>query len=88
MDSNEIQRLIDLLDQNYTWPDYYQFKFIVKVTDKDKIEMYFRENDQIDMKPSKNGNYLSISVKRLISHSHEVLAVYSEVSKIEGVITL
>jgi putative lipoic acid-binding regulatory protein len=88
MDSKELERLIDLLDQNYDWPDYYQFKFIVKVADRSKIEMYFRENDQIDMKPSKNGNYLSISVKRLISHSQEVLAVYSEVSKIEGVITL
>jgi uncharacterized protein len=88
MDSKELERLIDLLDQNYDWPDYYQFKFIVKVADRAKIEMYFRENDQIDMKPSKNGNYLSISVKRLISHSQEVLAVYSEVSKIEGVITL
>ena len=88
MDSKELARLIELLDQNYDWPDYYQFKFIVKVSDRAKIEMYFRENDQIDIKPSKNGNYLSISVKRLISHSQEVLAVYSEVSKIEGVITL
>jgi putative lipoic acid-binding regulatory protein len=88
MDSKELARLIELLDQNYDWPDYYQFKFIVKVADRAKIEMYFRENDQIDIKPSKNGNYLSISVKRLISHSQEVLAVYSEVSKIEGVITL
>jgi len=87
-DPNETERLIELLDQNYDWPDYYQFKFIVKLEDKSKIEMYFREHDQIDIKPSKQGNYLSISVKRLVSSGQEVLAVYAEVSKIKGVLTL
>jgi putative lipoic acid-binding regulatory protein len=80
-------RLKFLLDEHYTWPDYYHFKFIVKESIKDDVLELFRE-DQIEYRSSNQGKYLSITVRRLIYRSDEVLAVYTEVSKIKGVITL
>lgn len=81
------EKLLQLLDNNHTWPDYYHFKFIVKEHAKEEITQIF-EKEHITIKESSRGNYLSITVRKMINHSHEVLAVYEEVGKIEGVITL
>ncbi len=81
------QKFRDLLDQSYQWPDYYEFKFIVKIDDKmlilEKLEGY-----HITETPSKKGNYISISARKLITSTQEVIEVYEVISTIKGVISL
>lgn len=83
--SNE--KFKELLDESYSWPDYYEFKFIVKMTSKadvvDKL-VGFSISETI----SKNGNYVSISARKLMTSSDEVLEVYTFMSKVEGILSL
>lgn len=81
------QKFRELLDESYQWPDYYEFKFIVKTDDKhlilDKLEGFaFSET------PSKKGNYTSVSARKLMKSTQEVLDVYEAVSTIKGIISL
>ena len=83
----QYQRFRDLLDQSYNWPDYYEFKFIVKMDDKDKILSHL-EGFAIIETPSKKGNYISISARKLMKSTQEVLDVYESMSDVKGVISL
>lgn len=81
------QKFRDLLEENYQWPDYYEFKFIVKVDDKGLI-LEMLEGHHITETPSKNGNYISITARKLIRCTDEVIEVYEVISTIKGVISL
>lgn len=76
-----------LLDEEVTWPDVYTYKFIVKTDNKTQVTDLLEEHE-ISEKHSKNGNYISITSKKLMNSSEEVVAVYNKLSTIEGVITL
>lgn len=82
------KKLMNLLDEHYSWPDYYHFKFILK--DKGHITHFedVFESKNIAQKESRTGKYLSLTCRKLVHSSEEVLALYSQVSKIDGVITL
>ena len=83
----DIQKFRTLLDESYTWPDFYEFKFIIKIEDKlliiDKLPGY-----HITETLSKKGNYTSISARKLMHSTDEVLEIYSVMSTIKGVISL
>lgn len=81
------QKFRDLLEQNYQWPDYYEFKFIVKIDDKGLI-LAKLEGYNITENPSKKGNYISISARKLMRSTDEVIEVYEAISQIKGVISL
>jgi len=81
------EKFRDLLEQNYQWPDYYEFKFIVKIADKNLI-LEKLTSFQIVVTPSKNGNYISISARKLMNSSDEVIQIYEVMSTVEGVISL
>lgn len=69
------------------FPDYYSFKFVTKThTKKQLIEVL--NQGKIQEKLSKNGNYTSVTYRMLCRSSDDVVAVYKEVSKIEGIVTL
>jgi uncharacterized protein len=76
-----------LLEEQYSWPDYYTFKFILKVEIKEHV-LNVLEDHSIEVKNSDKGNYISITSRKLITATEEVIAVYEEVGKIKGVITL
>lgn len=83
----DIQKFRTLLDESYQWPDYYEFKFIVKIDDKlliiDRLPGY-----HITETLSKNGNYISVSARKLMTSTDEVLEIYELMSTIKGVISL
>ena len=81
-------KLKNLLDEHYDWPDYFHFKFILK--DKNHLVQFEEvfEQKNVTQKESRTGKYLSLTCRKLVNSSDEVLALYSKVSKIEGVITL
>ena len=76
-----------LLDETYQWPDYYEFKFIIKTEDKslilDKLVDF-----TVHQTPSKQGNYTSISARKLMKTTEEVIVIYELIGTIKGVISL
>lgn len=77
----------DLLSESYQWPDYYEFKFIIKTDDKSLI-LELLDGFTVHETPSKKGNYTSISARKLISSTEEVIDTYRKVGSIKGVISL
>lgn len=74
-----------------SFPDSYLFKFIVKSDVKKiaQIEALFNsDNAQIRLTESSKGNFVSISVKEIMLSSDEIINIYIQSSKIEGVIAL
>lgn len=76
-----------LLEETYQWPDYYEFKFIIKTDDKHLIISKL-VGCTIHETPSKQGNYTSVSVRKLIKTTEEVIEIYELMSTIKGVISL
>jgi uncharacterized protein len=87
MDNQQFQKFRDLLDQSYQWPDYYEFKFIVKIVDRDSVLHKLTEFTIVETF-SKNGNYISISARKLMKSTQEVLDVYNYMSSVKGIISL
>jgi uncharacterized protein len=81
------EKFQELLDQTYQWPDYYEFKFIVKTNEKSQVIALLPEFTLTET-PSAKGNYVSISARKLMKSTQEVLDVYDQVSQIKGVISL
>ena len=76
-----------LLEEQMTFPDYYTFKFIVNESTKTVVTEALIDH-QIEIRTSKNGKYTSITSRKLVNTSHEVIEIYQEIGKIDGVITL
>lgn len=83
----DLTKFKSLLDEQVSWPDYYTYKFIVKADNKSQVTTLLEEHE-ITEKLSKNGKYISITSKKLMKSSDDVVAVYHKLSTIEGVITL
>ncbi len=83
----DFTKLKSLLDDQVSWPDYYDFKFVTKTDHKHRVIDLLSEH-KISEKLSKNGKYTSITSRKILNSSDEVVEVYMEVSQIEGVITL
>ncbi len=79
-----------LLEESYSWPTYYLFKFIVPSSSEDELKSVFagKANQKMEVRPSKNGNYLSISINILMKSADEVLEIYKAVEKVKGIMSL
>jgi hypothetical protein len=76
--------------EQQNWPDVYLFKFIVP-NDSQRIAQVtalFDESGEISLHPSRNGNYISVSVKELMLGVDSIIQRYMEASKINGLIAL
>ena len=83
----DLTKFKSLLDEQVSWPDFYTYKFIVKTERKSHVTSLLEEHE-ITEKHSKTGKYISITSKKLMESSDDVVAVYHKLSTIEGVITL
>jgi hypothetical protein len=81
------EKFRSLLDESHQWPEFYEFKFIIKTDDKDLILIHL-SGFQISEKPSGKGNYISISARKLMNSPDEIIAVYKLMSGIKGLISL
>ena len=79
--------LREKLDQTYTWPALYTFKFIVPKGKEEELKKLFPMHETTE-RHSKNGNYTSITLEMMIHDTDSVIAVYEKVSGIEGIISL
>lgn len=87
MDNQQLQKFRELLDDTYQWPDYYEFKFIIKVIEKNQV-LDKLTGFSITETPSKQGNYISVNARKLMKTTQEVLDVYEVMSTVKGIISL
>ncbi|MFN8672162.1 MAG: DUF493 family protein [Candidatus Sericytochromatia bacterium] len=76
-----------LLDESYTWPSIYPFKFIIKPTQKIEIETLFPDFG-LSFKESKTGKYISVSFDITATSSQDIIDIYEKVTVIENIIRL
>ena len=83
--------LKEKLEATHDFPEDYLFKFIITTKDSKHTEIY-RVFDEIkftlNTKESKNGKYTSISMNAFVIDADQVISIYKEVGKIEGVMML
>lgn len=87
--ADQYDKLRELLE-TLEYPSIYLYKFIVK-QDPDKvieIKRCFSETAEFKTQASKNGNYISVSIKEMMLNSESIIERYKEVAKIDNVITL
>lgn len=75
------------LDEVHVWPCLFVFKFIVPRDKAPRVEALL-PGAAVSLRPSAKGNYVGITAEALMAGSDEVLAVYREALKIEGIIAL
>lgn len=75
------------LDNFYAWPALYTFKFIVKSGKETELRNLFPMHTDTE-RPSKNGNYTSVTFQMMMPGSDAVIDVYKKAATIEGIIAL
>ena len=75
------------LEGTHKFPTVYMFKFIVPEVKTGEVKALFPRNE-IAMKPSSKGKYVSVTVKAMMPSSDAVIEVYGKAKQIEGIIAL
>ncbi|RME18049.1 MAG: DUF493 domain-containing protein [Bdellovibrio sp.] len=83
----ELATLKKLLETQYQWPCRYLFKFIVPHNQVPKVKALFPGED-IQLKASRNGNYVGLTVNIHLESADVVIAIYQKASQIKGLISL
>lgn len=81
------EKLHSMLNEQVQWPEYYTFKFVVKTEQKSQV-MDLLVDHEISLRPSKNGNYTSITSRKYFQTSDEVIEVYQSMKEVKGLISL
>ncbi len=91
MENTSWDNLKEKLNNHYSWPSVYLFKFIIP-NDESKtttfISFFQDETDKINLNSSSTGKYTSISVHKKMNSAEEIIAIYEKATKIEGLIAL
>ncbi len=83
---NKLDKLKELLDMEYSWPAEYKFKFIVPAEKLEELKTILGEEELV-LRPSSNGKYVSVTVKMQLSSGGEVILIYDKVQSIEGILS-
>lgn len=78
------------LKESSQFPILYMFKFIVP-TDEDKVtkvNQLFPVGAEITQRPSKKGNYQSLTIKIVMTSADEIIEIYQSAEAIEGIVAL
>ena len=70
-----------------TFPMPYLFKFIVPFGKESEIAAIFPK-EEVVLKPSSGGKYISITIHKQVDSADQVIALYEKAAEIEGVISL
>lgn len=81
------EKLKTLLDNEYVWPAYYLFKFIVPKDECTTLKELDKSIRWIE-KPSQKGNYISLTAQVYCHSSEEVLYIYRQAITIKGIVAL
>jgi uncharacterized protein len=75
------------LDDHHIWPTLYVFKFIVPKGKEEEVRRLFPLFTPAE-KESKNGNYVSFTIQKVMPSGEAVIEVYQKAAAIEGIIAL
>ncbi len=78
---------LEKLEGTHQFPDSYTFKFIVKPEYKAQVESLL-PGAEVKLKASSGNKYVSVTLSRMMQSSRDVIQVYKEANKIEGIIAL
>jgi hypothetical protein len=87
MSNRDYDQFLEILKGEVQFPSYYPFKFIVKVEYRDQLIAIFDQH-KVELTPSKNGNYVSVTCQMLVATPEHVIEIYKKASAIQGVIAL
>ena len=87
MDEGWVASFREKLDNHYAWPSLYIFKFIVPAGQQDQVKSLFPLHTSVE-KPSREGNYISVTVQAMMQSSDAVIELYLKASEIEGIVAL
>lgn len=83
--------LKEKLNATHDFPEDYLFKFII-TNDQSKITEIYKIFDgmktTMNNRDSKNGKYTALNVNAFVMDADQVIKIYKEVGKIEGVMML
>jgi len=77
----------ELLDSQYEWPAAFTFKFIAPV-EQDALVRNALPAGEITTRLSATQKYISFTILTWITSTDQVIRVYEEMGRIEGVISL
>lgn len=75
------------LEQHYSWPSLYMFKFIVPSGKEIELKNLFPNHTFVE-KNSTQGKYVSLTMQMMAPSSDAVIDVYQKASVVEGLIAL
>ena len=84
---SDIDSFKEKLENQYSFPTLYQFKFIVPKNQIGKVILLFSKHDYTT-RTSKNGNYISLTAQMMVESSDKIIELYKIASEIEGIISL
>lgn len=85
------KKLREQLEQNYTWPTVYMFKFIVPAENDSiaRVQNLFNTGQaEVTLRPSSSGKFVSITAVEMMLNVDSVLDRYREAEGIPGLISL
>ena len=84
---DDLKKLKGLLEDQHEWPTDYIFKFIVPKAKANELAALF-PMDPSTTRPSRLGNYISMTIKIRLDTADLVIAIYQKASAIKGLIAL
>lgn len=69
------------------FPMVYMFKFIVPNGREQEVGVLFPRNE-MNLKPSSGGKYVSTTIQIMVENADQIIGIYEQAAKIEGVIAL
>lgn len=87
MDKEWINNFKAKLDEHYSWPSVYTFKFIVPIGKESELKNLFPLHTSTD-KLSTQGNYISVTFNMMMPSGEAVIQVYERAADIQGLISL
>ncbi len=85
------QALETALKESLSWPSVYMFKFIIPADNRTlaQVENLFNSKEsEINVRESRKGNFLSITVKEMMMSPEKVIERYRMAEGIKGLMSL
>ena len=75
------------LEANGEFPQLYMFKFIVPVGKEVEVAALFPKNE-LTTKESSGGKYVSTTAQAMMQNADQIIKIYEQAAKIDGLISL
>ena len=86
-DPDSVESFKSSLDDYYSWPATFPFKFIVPIEQANQV-IELIDDPNLTSRPSTNGRYRAFSLDKIVHSSDEVVAVYIKMNLIPGIISI